>query len=491
MAVVSGSTGMVIGKEMAGSSEASTLKQYSGLRPILGGRRVVLRKPAGSIPSSPSLKSRKIRAVSTPNISAPKRETDPKKRIVVTGMGLVSVFGSDIDVFYDKLLEGQSGVSLIDRFDASSYSVRFAGQIRGFSSKGYIDGKNDRRLDDCWRYCLVAGRRALDDANLGEEMLQTMDKSKIGVLVGSGMGGLTAFSNGVEALIQKGYKKITPFFIPYSITNMGSALLAIDTGLMGPNYSISTACATANYCFYAAANHIRRGEADIMVVGGTEGAILPVGVGGFIACRALSQRNGEPEKASRPWDKDRDGFVMGEGSGVLIMESLEHAKKRGANIIAEYLGGAITCDAHHMTDPRSDGLGVSSCIMKSLDDAGVSPEEVNYINAHATSTLAGDLAEVNAIKKVFKDTSEIKMNGTKSMIGHCLGAAGGLEAIATIKAITTGWLHPTINQDNLESAVDIDTVPNVKKQHNVHVGISNSFGFGGHNSVVVFAPFKP
>ncbi|CAN4077542.1 unnamed protein product [Withania somnifera] len=429
--------------------------------------------------------------MASPAASAPKRETDPKKRIVITGMGLVSVFGSDIDNFYNKLLEGQSGISLIDKFDASSYTVRFAGQIRDFSSQGYIDGKNDRRLDDCWRYCLVAGKRALDDANLGQQVLETMDKTRIGVLVGSGMGGLKVFSDGVEALIQKGYKKISPFFIPYSITNMGSALLAIDTGLMGPSYSISTACATANYCFYAAANHIRRGEADIMVAGGTEAGVTATGVGGFIACRALSQRNDEHEKASRPWDTNRDGFVVGEGSGVLIMESLEHALKRGAPIIAEYLGGAVTCDAHHMTDPRADGLGVSSCIVKSLADAGVSPEEVNYINAHATSTLAGDLAEINAIKKVFKDTSEIKMNGTKSMIGHGLGAAGGIEAIATIKAITTGWLHPTINQYELEPQVTIDTVPNVKKQHEVNVGISNSFGFGGHNSVVVLAPYLP
>lgn len=467
---------------------ASSLFQYSGLRAI-DSTKLDSSRPKGFTFKSAS-KCRKIRAVAS-TVSAPKREKDPKKRVVITGMGLVSVFGSDIDTFYNKLLEGESGISLIDRFDASEYSVRFAGQIRDFSSKGYIDGKNDRRLDDCWRYCLVAGRRALDHASLGQEVLETMDRSRIGVLVGSGMGGLTAFSNGVESLIQKGYKKITPFFIPYSITNMGSALLAIDTGLMGPNYSISTACATANYCFYAAANHIRRGEADIMVAGGTEAAVTATGVGGFIACRALSQRNDEPTKASRPWDKHRDGFVIGEGSGVLIMESLEHAMKRGANIIAEYLGGAITCDAHHMTDPRSDGLGVSTCIAKSLEDAGVSPEEVNYVNAHATSTLAGDLAEVNAIKKVFKDTSEIKMNGTKSMIGHGLGAAGGLEAIASIKAITTGWLHPTINQYNLESDVTIDTVPNVKKQHEVNVAISNSFGFGGHNSVVVFAPFKP
>ncbi|KAK6137276.1 hypothetical protein DH2020_028991 [Rehmannia glutinosa] len=395
--------------------------------------------------------------MASPTVSVPKRETDPKKRVVITGMGLVSVFGTDVDTFYNKLLDGVSGITPIDRFDASEFPVRFAGQIRDFSSKGYIDGKNDRRLDDCWRYCLVAGKKALDDANLGKQVLDTLDKTKIGVLVGSGMGGISVFSNGVEALVQKGYKKITPFFIPYSITNMGSALLAIDTGLMGPNYSISTACATANYCFYAAANHIRRGDAEIMVAGGTEGAIIPTGVGGFIACRALSQRNEDPQKASRPWDKNCDGFVMGEGAGVLVMESLDHAMKRGANIIAEYLGGAITCDAHHMTDPRSDGLGVSSCIIKSLEDAGVSPEEVNYVNAHATSTLAGDLAEVNAIKKVFKDTSEIKMNGTK----------------------------------DLEPDVTIDTVPNVKKQHQVNVAISNSFGFGGHNSVVVFAPFKP
>ncbi|KAL0442542.1 UNVERIFIED_CONTAM: 3-oxoacyl-[acyl-carrier-protein] synthase I, chloroplastic [Sesamum latifolium] len=272
---------------------------------------------------------------------------------------------------------------------------------------------------------------------------------------------------------------------------MGSALLAIDLGLMGPNYSISTACATSNYCFYAAANHIRRGEADLMIAGGTEAAIIPIGLGGFVACRALSQRNDDPKTASRPWDKDRDGFVMGEGAGVLVMESLEHAMKRDAPIIAEYLGGAVNCDAYHMTDPRADGLGVSSCIQGALEDAGVSPEEVNYINAHATSTIVGDLAEVNAIKKVFKNTSGIKINATKSMIGHCLGAAGGLEAIATVKAITTGWLHPTINQFNPEPSVEFDTVANMKQQHEVNVAISNSFGFGGHNSVVAFSAFKP
>ncbi|KAG9149864.1 hypothetical protein Leryth_022100 [Lithospermum erythrorhizon] len=377
---------------------------------------------------------------------SPTRETDPKKRVVITGMGLVSVFGNEVDGFYDKLLAGQSGITGIDRFDASKFPTRFGGQIRGFSSEGYIDGKNDRRLDDCIRYCIVAGKKALENAGLGKDNLSKVDKERAGVLVGTGMGGLSVFSDGVQALIEKGHRKISPFFIPYAITNMASALLAIDLDFMGPNYSISTACATSNYCFYAAANHIRRGEADLMIAGGTEAAIIPIGLGGFVACRALSQRNDDPQRASRPWDKDRDGFVMGEGAGVLIMESLEHAQKRGAPIIAEYLGGAVNCDAYHMTDPRADGLGVSSCIRACLDDAGVSPEEVNYINAHATSTLVGDLAEVNAIKKVFKDPSQIKMNATKSMIGHCLGAAGGLEAIATIKAITTGWLHPSINQ---------------------------------------------
>ncbi|CAN7043585.1 unnamed protein product [Brassica rapa subsp. trilocularis] len=430
-------------------------------------------------------------SASSSAVSAPKRETDPKKRVVITGMGLVSVFGNDVDAYYEKLLSGESGISLIDRFDASKFPTRFGGQIRGFSSEGYIDGKNERRLDDCLKYCIVAGKKALESANLGGDKLNTIDKQKAGVLVGTGMGGLTVFSDGVQALIEKGHRRISPFFIPYAITNMGSALLAIDLGLMGPNYSISTACATSNYCFYAAANHIRRGEADMMIAGGTEAAIIPIGLGGFVACRALSQRNDDPQTASRPWDKQRDGFVMGEGAGVLVMESLEHAMKRGAPIVAEYLGGAVNCDAHHMTDPRADGLGVSSCIESCLEDAGVSPEEVNYINAHATSTLAGDLAEINAIKKVFKSTSGIKINATKSMIGHCLGAAGGLEAIATVKAINTGWLHPSINQFNPEPAVDFDTVANEKKQHEVNVAISNSFGFGGHNSVVAFSAFKP
>lgn len=306
------------------------------------------------------------------------------------------------------------------------------------------------------------------------------------------MGGLQVFQDGVQNLVEKGPRKISPFFIPFAITNMGSALMGMEYGFMGPNYSISTACATANYCFVAAANHIRRGDADVILAGGSEAPIIPVGLGGFVACRALSTRNENCETASRPWDVTRDGFVMGEGAGVLCMESLAHAEARGAPILAEFLGGATNCDAHHMTDPRADGLGVSSCIKLALADAGIDRDQVNYINAHATSTLVGDVAEVRAVKQIFTDFNNIKMNGTKSMIGHSLGAAGGLEAVATIQAIRTGWVHPTINQSNLvDEVADIDTVPNQKQQHDITAGISNSFGFGGHNSVVCFAPFKP
>lgn len=264
----------------------------------------------------------------------------------------------------------------------------------------------------------------------------------------------------------------------------------MDAGFRGPNYSVSTACATGNFMINNAGMHIRRGDCDLCIAGGSEAAIVPVGLGGFIACRALSTRRDDPQAASRPWDKNRDGFVMGEGAGLLVLESLEHALNRGAPIIAEYLGGAQSCDAHHITEPRQDGGGVKQCINQALADAGIVKEQVNYINAHATSTPAGDMAEFRAVRSVFNgDVSNLKMNGTKSMIGHALGAAGGLEAVATVKAIQTGKLHPTINITDQEPEVDIDIVPNVMQEAEVGVGISNSFGFGGHNSTVVFAKY--
>jgi 3-oxoacyl-[acyl-carrier-protein] synthase II len=415
-----------------------------------------------------------------------------KKRVVVTGMGIVSCFGTDVDLFYEQLLAGKSGIVPIEEFPCQEYPTRFAGVIRNFDTGPYLDKKQARRVDPFIRYTAVAGKKALENGNLALDALDHLDKRRCGVLIGSGMGGMSVFYDGTETLLTKGHKRLTPFFVPYIITNMAGALLAIDLGFLGPNYSISTACATANYCIFAAAEHIKKGEADLMLCGGAESPINPIGLAGFVACKALSERNEAPEKASRPWDKQRDGFVMGEGAGVLLLESLEHALKRGAPIYAEYLGGGISCDAHHMTDPRSDGLGVSLCIENALRDAGISKEEVNYINAHATSTQAGDMSEVHALRLVFGDhLKKISMNATKSMIGHCLGAAGGIEGIATIMAIRSKKLHPTINYDLPEDGMEaIDVIAHTAKSHDVQVALSNSFGFGGHNSSLLFAPYR-
>ncbi|MDP1880883.1 MAG: beta-ketoacyl-ACP synthase II [Parachlamydiaceae bacterium] len=412
-----------------------------------------------------------------------------KKRVVVTGLGIVSCFGNDVDVFYQKLLQGQSGISLITSFPCENYSTRFAGFIDPFDPGEYMDKKQARRVDKSIAFTMVAGKKALEHANLGKEHSELLDKKRCGVLVSSGMGGMQVFADGVETLIQKGENKISPFFVPYILTNMSGAMLAMDLGFMGPNYSISTACATSNYGIISAANHIRMGDADLMLAGGTEAAIIPMGLAGFCACKALSQRNDSPQQASRPWDIQRDGFVMGEGAGVIVLESLEHALARGAPILAEYLGGAISCDAYHVTNPRPDGEGVALCIQRALEDAEVSAEEINYINAHATSTPVGDIAEVNALKKVFKDPSKIVMNSTKSMIGHLLGAAGGVEAIATIKAITDHVAHPTINLENPEPDLQFQ-IPTSAHPMIVNKGMSNSFGFGGHNASIIFSPYS-
>lgn len=411
-----------------------------------------------------------------------------KKRIVVTGMGVVSCFGNDVSLFYKSLLEGKSGIKPLISFPCEDYTTRIAATIDDFDAGDYIDKKQSRRIDKFIAYALVAGKKSLENASLAH-LTSDLDKQRCGVLIGSGMGGMGVFADGVETLKEKGSKRVTPFLVPYIITNMAGGLLAIETGFMGPCYSISTACATANNAIIAAANHIRQGDADLMITGGSEAAITPLGVAGFCACKALSQRNDDPEKASRPWDKGRDGFVIGEGAGVLVLESLEHALARNAPILAEYLGGGISCDAHHMTEPRQDGQGVINCIQNALRDAEVNPDRVNYINAHATSTPAGDMAEINALKKVFIPNKKIVINGTKSMIGHCLGAAGGIEAIATVKAITDHMVHPTINLEDPEEGVLGFHVPTKAEEHKINVGISNSFGFGGHNATLVFAPY--
>ena len=415
-----------------------------------------------------------------------------KKRIVVTGMGVVSCFGTDVNQFYNSLLAGKSGVRPITNFPCEDYPTRFAASVSDVSTENYIDKKQARRVDPFIRYTMVAGKKALESSGFCLKDFKSLDRSKCGILIGSGMGGMSVFFEGNKTLFEKGFNRITPFFVPYIITNMGGALLSMDLGFTGPNYSISTACATANYCIVSAAQHIERGEANLMICGGTEAPINPIGVAGFVVIKALSERNNDYEKASRPWDKQRDGFVIGEGSGVLVLEELEHAQKRGAPILAEYLGGAINSDAYHMTSPIEDGSGVAVAIEKALKDGDLPKEKINYINAHATSTPVGDLCELRAIKKVFgPHCQNIRVNATKSMIGHCLGAAAGIEAIATIKAIELGKLHPTINLDNPEEELNrIHVVGEAQEDCKVEAALSLSFGFGGHNSCIILAPFN-
>jgi 3-oxoacyl-[acyl-carrier-protein] synthase II len=404
-----------------------------------------------------------------------------KKRVVITGMGVVSCFGNDVDQFYQALLEGKSGVTTITEFPVDDFTTRFAAIIRDFDPGEYLDKKQARRVDKVIAYAMVAGKKALAASGAN---LENLDKSKCGIIIGSGMGGMTVFNDGVIDLFQKGPRRVTPFFIPYVLTNMPGGLLAAELGFMGPNYSISTACATSNHSIIAAANHIRAGDADFMICGGVEAPIIPIGLAGFCACKALSTRNDEPTRASRPWDRDRDGFVMGEGCGVLVLESLEHALARGAPILAEYLGG----DAYHMTEPHPEGTGVALCLNNAMKDAGVTADQVNLINAHATSTPLGDAAEIRALKKIFTTPEKIMLQGTKSMIGHALGAAGGLEAVATIKAITDGKMHPTINLENPEPDLGFQ-IPTKAQPIQVKVALSNSFGFGGHNATLIVGPY--
>ncbi|WCJ42840.1 3-oxoacyl-[acyl-carrier-protein] synthase 2 [Euphorbia peplus] len=419
-----------------------------------------------------------------------KKPVTKQRRVVVTGMSVLTAIGHDPDVYYNNLLEGVSGISHIEAFDCAEFPTRIAGEIKSMSSDGWIAPKLSKRMDKFMLYMLIAGKKALAHGGVTKEMMDELDKNKCGVLIGSAMGGMKVFNDAVEAL-RISYRKMNPFCVPFATTNMGSAMLAMDLGWMGPNYSISSACATSNFCMLNAANHIIRGEADLMLCGGSDSSIIPIGLGGFIACRALSQRNDDPTKASRPWDTNRDGFVMGEGAGVLLLEELEHAKKRGAKIYAEFLGGSFTCDAYHMTEPRPDGAGVILCIEKAIAQSGVRKEDINYINAHATSTLAGDLKEYEALMRCFGQNADLRVNSTKSMIGHLLGAAGAVEAVAAIQAIQTGWVHPNINLENPDESVDMNVLVGPKKEKlDVKVALSNSFGFGGHNSSILLAPYK-
>jgi 3-oxoacyl-[acyl-carrier-protein] synthase II len=413
-----------------------------------------------------------------------------KKRIVITGMGIVSCFGTDVEQFYQNLLAGQSGIDRITKFPCEEYSTQIAGAVKDFEPGDYIEKKQARRIDDSIAYTLVAGKKALESAQLTDSAFDQLNKERCGIVIGSGMGGMGVFSDNVQTLLEKGPKRVSPFLIPYILTNMCGALLGIEIGFMGPNYSVSTACATSNNAIISAVQHLRNGEADLMLAGGTEAALIPVGLAGFSACRAMSQRNEEPTKASRPWDQGRDGFVMGEGAGVLVFETLEHAQARGATILAEYFGGGLSCDAYHMTDPREDGAGVVLCLKNALKDAGIEAEEINYINAHATSTPVGDIAEIKALKQIFKTPQSVKMNATKSMIGHLLGAAGGVEAIATVMQIRNKKIHGTLNLENPEPDLAFD-VPLQAEDFVITKALSNSFGFGGHNASIILGSFKP
>lgn len=424
------------------------------------------------------------------DIKINKKPVTKPRRVVVTGMGVVTPLGHELDVFYNNLLEGVSGISEIENFDCASFPTRIAGEIKSFSTEGWVAPKLSKRMDKFMLYMLTAGKKALVDGGLTEDMMKEVNKTKCGVLIGSAMGGMKVFYDAIEAL-RISYKKMNPFCVPFATTNMGSAMLAMDLGWMGPNYSISTACATSNFCIFNAANHIIRGEADLMLCGGSDAAIIPIGLGGFVACKALSQRNSDPTKASRPWDINRDGFVMGEGAGVLLLEELEHALARGAEIYAEFLGGSFTCDAYHVTEPHPEGAGVALCIEKALAEAGLAKEDINYINAHATSTPTGDLKEFQALVRCFGDNPEVRINSSKSMTGHLLGAAGAIEAVATVQAIRTGWLHPNVNLENPDEGVDTKLLVGPKKERlEVKAALSNSFGFGGQNSSIIFAPYK-
>ncbi|XP_010939869.2 3-oxoacyl-[acyl-carrier-protein] synthase II, chloroplastic isoform X1 [Elaeis guineensis] len=448
------------------------------------------RRGARSSPSSVAGKVMSIAVQPEKKVAEKERTQTKQRRVVVTGMGVVTPLGHDPDHFYEELLKGVSGISEIETFDCSSYPTRIAGEIKSFSSDGWVAPKLSKRMDKFMLYLLTAGKKALENGGLTEEAMSWLDKERCGVLIGSAMGGMKVFNDAIEAL-RISYKKMNPFCVPFATTNMGSAMLAMDLGWMGPNYSISTACATSNFCILNAANHIVRDEADVMLCGGSDAAIIPIGLGGFVACGALSQRNSDPVKASRPWDVDCDGFVMGEGAGVLLLEELEHAKQRGAEIYAEFLGGSFTCDAYHMTEPHPEGTGILLCIEKALAESGVAREDVNYVNAHATSTPSGDLKEYQALIHCFGQNPELRVNSTKSMIGHLLGAAGAVEAIAAVQAIRTGWVHPNVNLDNPDENVDVNKLVGSKKERlDVKVALSNSFGFGGHNSSILFAPYK-
>jgi 3-oxoacyl-[acyl-carrier-protein] synthase II len=398
-------------------------------------------------------------------------------------MGTVNPLGSDVAGYWKALCAGQSGIGRIEQFDVSAFKVHFGGEVKNFKPEEILEPKVARHLDRFAQFGLVASMHAVKDSGID---FAKEDPYRCGCIIGSGIGGLAEFEEGHTRLRDKGPGRLGPFMIPKMISNAASANVSIHFGLCGSNTCVATACASAANAVGDALRAIQWGYADVMVTGGTEAAMTPMGLGGFIAAKALSHRNDDPKGASRPWDRDRDGFVLSEGAGVIILEEYEHAKKRGATIVAEVLGCGSTADAHNITAPHPEGDGAVHAMKFALQDAKLNPEEVGYINAHGTSTQLGDAAETNAIKKVFgAHAKKVPISSTKSMIGHLLGASGGVELIATVLSIKTGVLHPTINLHSPDSACDLDYVPNTAREVRVRRAISNSFGFGGHNCTVV------
>ena len=411
-----------------------------------------------------------------------------KRRVVVTGMGMVSPVGLDVKSSWENILAGKSGIEPITEFDTSDFSTRFGGVVSGFDVSSVLTPKEAKKMDPFIHYGLAAAKEAIDDAGLE---VTDENAERIGVAIGSGIGGLPGIEKGHNAYLKGGPRKISPFFIPSNIINMISGNLSIMYGLKGPNIALVTACATATHSLGDAARIIEYGDADVMLAGGAEKATGPMALGGFAAARALSSRNDDPQTASRPWDVDRDGFVLSDGAGIMVLEEYEHAKKRGANIYAELTGYGMSGDAYHMTMPSKGGEGAMRCMQIAMRNGGINPEQVNFINAHGTSTPAGDVAEVDAVKGAFGDHAyKLIMSSTKSMTGHALGAAGGLEAIFTVLSIRDQVASPTINIFNQDPACDLDFAADGPREIKIDVALSNSFGFGGTNGTLVFSKLK-
>lgn len=407
-----------------------------------------------------------------------------KRRVVVTGMGMLSPVGNSVESSWNALLAGTSGISNIEHFDASAFATRFAGMVKDFNCEEYMTKKDARKMDLFIQYGIAAGVQALKDS--GIEVTEE-NAPRIGVAIGSGIGGLGLIEANHQALLEKGPRKISPFFVPSTIVNMIAGHMSIMHGLRGPNIAISTACTTGLHNIGHAARMIAYGDADAMLAGGAEKASTPLGMGGFAAAKALSTRNDDPQAASRPWDKDRDGFVLGDGAGMMVLEEYEHAKARGAKIYAELVGFGMSGDAYHMTSPSADGSGGALAMEAAIRDAGINAEEIGYVNAHGTSTPAGDVAETLGIKRAMGAAADkVMVSSTKSMTGHLLGAAGSVEAIITALTLAEQAVPPTINLDNPDEGCDLDYVPGEARQANLEYALCNSFGFGGTNGSLLF-----